>query len=486
MSTEADPNPARKTRKRVLTYSNTIMGDFMKICKRAKDFVQIINEDGAVRLCSWLCDGGIVGHLTKNSLDEIYHSQAAEVIFDMHAKGDHSNCNPNTCPYVANDCVSEIEVEVDKIPKFPESLYLAYENVCNYKCVMCDIPNCMARTDAGKSEEKYNQIDEKIRKALPYVKSLSANGLGELFVSKHILKLLSEWKPLANPEEISVSLETNGSLFDKEHWEKIDNLGQYNLSVSITVLSFCDELYKKLSGTKQPVDKLIDNLHFVRSLRSQGIINYFEIATVYQNDNYKELPEFARRCLEEFQADYVRLRPFDPWGAEGMKEWMMDVRNVYHPNHKDFLKVMQDPIFSHPKVHDWGGGRPSGLGPEPYVKMRKQFSFIESIFSDKEFIARILEKCGDKKAVVYGMTVVGKALASRLKNEDKLAYCIDRKMDGQRHLELPIYGINHFEDLDKNVTVIIALHQNEAVIADMLKRAGYNNEILFINDLAGV
>lgn len=458
----------------------------MKICNRAINFVQIINQDGAVRLCSWLNDGGVIGHLTKNSLDEIYHSEAAKLIHDMHARGDHSNCNPNQCPYVANNNVEEHEIEIDEIPRYPESLYMAFENVCNYKCVMCDIPNCMARADVKAREEKLDIIEAELRKALPYVKHLSANGLGELFVSKHTLRLLSEWKPIADPSEISVTLETNGSLFDEEHWKPIENLGKYKLSVCITVLSFHDELYRELSGTNQPVDKLISNLHFVKSLREKGVIDYLELATVYQNKNYKELPEFAKRCIEEFGADYVRLRPFDPWGAEGLREWMMDVRNVYHPNHEDFLQVMKDPVLSHPKVHDWGGGRESGLGPEPYGKLRKQFAILDRIFCDDSFAGRLMEVCGDKKAVVYGMTVVGKALASRIKNEGKLAYCLDRKMDGLKYLDVPIYGINHFEDLDKDVTVIIALHWSEEVIKNMLQRAGYKGNIIKITDLTGV
>ena len=458
----------------------------MKLCERTINFVQITNEDGAVRLCSWLCDGGIIGHLTKNSLDEIYHSTEAELIREMHARGDHSNCNVNTCPYVANNNVSDCEIEIDEVPRYPEALYLAYENVCNYKCIMCDIPNCMARADAKVNEEKYNRIDAELKKALPHVKHLSANGLGELFVSRHILKLLSEWEPLADPSEVSVSLETNGSLFDKEHWEKISNLGQYKLSVSITVLSFKDEVYRELSGTKQPVEKLVDNLKFVRSLREQGIINYLEIATVYQQKNYRELPEFARRCTEEFGADYVRLRPFDPWGEVGMKEWMMDVRNEYHPEHAEFLEVMKDPYLSHPKVHDWGGGRVSGLGPEPYVKTRTMFSIMDKTFCDEKFMERLKKASGGRKIVVYGMTVVGKALASRLKNEDMLAYCLDRKMDGMSYLGMPIYGINHFEDLDKDVSVLIALHWGEEAIEMMLERAGYKGNILRVTDIAKI
>lgn len=457
----------------------------MRICERAVNFVQITNEDGAVRQCSWLKDGGIIGYLTKNSLADIYHSENAELIREMHACNDHSNCNPNTCPYVANNNVDEISIDINEAPKYPESLYLAYENVCNYKCIMCDIPNCMARTDLSELEDKLNRIDDEIRKALPYVKHLSANGLGELFVSKHILKLLSEWKPISEPDEISVTLETNGSLFDSEHWSRISNLGRYHLSVCITVLSFQDELYKELSGTKQSVDKLINNLKFIKSLREKEVINYLELATVYQDKNYKELPEFARRCLEEFGADYVRLRPFEPWNEAGMKEWMMDVRNVYHPHHQDFLKVMSDPIFAHEKIHDWGGGRESGLGPEPYVKTRAMFSVIEKIFMDESLIKRIDEEIRDKKVVVYGMTVVGKALLSRLKNDHKVAYALDRKMDGLNYLDIPIYGINHFEDLDKDVVVIIALTYSEDVILRLLEKAGYREKILSIRELSG-
>lgn len=445
----------------------------MNLCARAVNFIQIKNEEGEVRQCSWLKDGGVIGHLTQNSLDDIYHSEAAQLIRKMHAENDHSNCNPNTCPYVANNNFDEITINIDEVPRFPESMYLAYENVCNYHCIMCDIPNCMARADVSERERKLNRIDAELRKALPHVKHLSANGLGELFASKHILRLLSEWEPLADPEEVSVTLETNGSLFDKGHWNQISNLGQYRLSVAITILSFENEIYQELSGTRQPVDKLIENLRFVKSLREEGVINYLELATVYQNGNFRQLPVFARRCIEEFGADYVRLRPFEPWKEAGMKEWMMDVRNAYHPSHKEFLDVLKAPIFSHPKVHDWGGGRESGLGPEPYIKTRKMFAYIERIMDDP-FDDTIKELMGDGEIVVYGMNVVGKALVSRLKGTYEIPYCMDRGMDGQRFMGVSIYSIDRLKEVKKDVSVIVAVHWVEDTVKRMLKDAGFN------------
>ncbi|MBO6113878.1 MAG: radical SAM protein [Lachnospiraceae bacterium] len=455
----------------------------MKICKRAIDTVQVIDEDGTVRLCGWQKDGGVIGRLTENSMEEIYNSHAANVIRNRHFQGDYSNCNPNACPYVANDNVDSISIDIEKVPKTPSSLLLAFENVCNYRCVMCTIPDCMKKANAQEREKKYEVIEKELKKVLPGVTFLSANGLGELFVSKHTLKLLSEWRPVSDPKDITVGLETNGSLFDKAHWEQIENLGQYNLRVFITILSFKDELYRELSGTKESIDRLIDNLHFVKELRRKGIINYLELATVYQERNFRELPSFAERCINEFNADQVRLRPFEPWGETGMKEWFMDVRNAYHPYHNEFLKIMEEPILKHPKVFDWGGGKESGLGPEPYIKTRRRMKAIDVVFSD-EFENILEQKIGNKDVVIYGMGVVGKALVSRLRYSHNIPYVIDRNMNGEHYDGIKIYGINQLEGLNKAVSVVISINEIKNQIIELLKSEGYEGEIISIEDLA--
>ncbi|MBO4909053.1 MAG: hypothetical protein J5476_07210 [Lachnospiraceae bacterium] len=454
----------------------------MKICRRAIECIQVINDDGDVRVCGWLKDGGIVGRLAEQSMSEIYNGAHAKQIKEMHLNGDYSNCNPNACPYVANNEVDDHSLELDELPKYPPSLFLAYENVCNYHCVMCTIPDCQKKMDMEEHERKMDKIDAEIRKVLPHVRKISANGLGELFASKHILQLLSEWKPEADASDCSVSLETNGSLFNSNNWEKISNLGQYNLSVSITILSFDPVKYQELSGTSLPVDNLINNLYFVKSLREQGIINRLELATVYQDANFRELPEFARRCIEEFGADYVRLRPFEPWRDPDMKEWMRDVRNEYNPYHKEFLEVMKDPIFKHPKVHDWGGGKVSGLGPEPYPRMRARYNLIEKILNDNSFIDRLKERVDTGSIAIYGMHLVGRTLVNHLRNDFDIPYCIDKAMDGKSFGNVPIYGTYDLRKFEKNTTVIISLDQNENAVKDLLIREGYSS-ILLIRDL---
>ena len=454
----------------------------MELCRRTIEFVQVINEEGEVRIYGWLKDGGIIGRLTDNTMEEIYHSTEAELIRAYHANKDYSNCNPNACPFVANNNVEENFIQIDEVPQFPPALYLAYENVCNYRCVMCGVHDCRKCTDAVEREKKLDKVDAELLKILPYVKKISANGLGELFVSKHTLKLLSEWRPIAEPAECSVVLETNGALFNEKNWSQISNLGQYHLEVAITVLSFDEDTYQELSGTKLPISNLIDNLCFVTSLRKKGIINHLTIATVYQEKNFRELPQFAKRCIEEFSADYVRLRPVDVWGEDDMNCWLRDVRNEYHPYHKEFLEVMKDPIFKHPKVHDWGGGQPSGLGPEPYVRMRAKYHLIENIFCNENFAKEVANEVETEQVVVYGMTVVGKALTSMLKENYAIPFLLDRGMNGENYMGIPIFAVNHLKGLDRNVTVIVALDRNGEAVVELLKREGFQ-KVISINDL---
>ncbi len=289
------------------------------------------------------------------------------------------------------------------------------------------------------------------------MKFLAANGLGELFVSPHTLRLLSEWKPLAPPDEVTVLLETNGSLFDKKHWQQIENLGQYNLRVSITVMSFDEATYQYCSGTKLPISQIESNLRFVKSLREQGIINYLELATVVQERNFRTMPEFARRCIEEFGADIVRLRPFDDCGAQPPEvEWFMDVRGAYHPYHQEYLDVMKNPIFRHPKVSDWSGGRDSENGDLITYLSERGCGIgardISKLFSRDNNISGKLKKYFESRKIdriaVHGIGLVGTMFLDAIGGT---GIVVDRLIDKNRASQ-EAYGIciTRVEDIPKD------------------------------------
>ena len=164
---------------------------------------------------------------------------------------------------------------------------------------------------------------------------------------------ISEWEP-EKIENATFSLESNGSLFTPENWEKVKNLANANLTVVVTVHSFEEAAYQYLSGTNLKIDQIINNLKFIKQLRDEGKVNTFVIATVVQERNFRTLPQFLDRCLNEFGADRITVRRFLPERAMDENiEWFFDVRNPLYPYRHEYLKMMKAPILKDPRVFVW-------------------------------------------------------------------------------------------------------------------------------------
>lgn len=469
----------------------------MKICKHGLDYIQLIDAKGGVRICGWLNEC-YIGSLLDNTMEEIYHSELANEVRSPLIDGTYINCQVDNCPYLANGIIEENRIEIDEIPKLPRELHLGYEGKCNYNCTCCSSHWNMKQEKERNWEENYAVIEEKIRSIMPHLTTIGANGRGELFCSSRTLQLLSEWKPLAPKEEISVLLETNGSLFNEKNWKKIENLGQYHLYVTITVMSFNEEVYQYLSGTKLPVSNIISNLHYVKSLREAGIINELEIATVLQERNFREMPDFTARCLDEFGADSVRIRPLMPGGPlDHNIQWFMDVRNPYHPYYSEYKKVMEHPIFKHPKVLLWSGTHDSGRGEHPGILAERRLkeaerdhevlTILDKIFADESFIIRLkdcMAEKGVKNLSLYGVGRVGK-LILRLNGEETIP--IKELYDNYKKGSFGKYPIllpkdGHYENSKDTAILVTALTPQEEIKQE-LEGYGFKGKVLFMEEL---
>lgn len=457
-----------------------------KICDRALNWIQIIDYYGTVRICGWINDN-VIGSLACQSMKEIYHSKEANALRERLMNQDYSLCNIDSCPYLAMDGIENHLIELDKVPEYPEELYLAYENVCNYHCMSCDVHDVMVQNKGKDLESGYDKIEAELKKALPYAKRIGASGCGELFVSKRILKLLSEWQPQAPAEEVSALLETNGALFDEEHWKQIENLGKYHLTVVVTVMSFDESAYQLLSGTKLPISQIENNLRFIKKLREQGVVNDFQIATVVQERNFRMIPEFTRRSIEEFGADYVRLRPYEPWGSQEPEiEWFMDVRNPSHPYYGEYQEMKKDEIFKHPKVHDWSGGLDTvHIKTFPYKRSFYKEKIITKIISDPDtLIEKLKTDMDEKRIVVYGMGIVGKILVKELTGKGiKPVYLLDKYKTMEEYQGIGVYNLEEAKALAKDVDVIITPLLETDDINKELSCAGYKNQRIPITHL---
>lgn len=466
----------------------------MKICKRGLNFIQVYNGNGDVRICSWLKrsgdgrDGGYIGNLLTNSFREIYHSDKAKSIRERMINGDYSMCSQGgNCPFVANNTIDQNSIEIDDIPEYPSELWLAFEGKCNYHCTVCSAHKNMEEQLVGSWENKYDIIESRIREVLPYVKRISANGRGELFCGKRTLKLLSEWKPIAPIEECSVSIETNGSLFDEKHWKQIENLGQYRLDVNVTVMSFEEKAYQYLSGTKLPISTIENNLRFMKSLREKNIINYLEIATVVQERNFREMPTFCKRCIEEFGADKVRLRPIIMSGASDSNlEWFADIRNPEHPYYSEYLEIWNRPELSHPKVYKWSGSLASSVGKHPGIKAGEVLNMVDRLLMSTELDSKIndyIKSVNAKYVSLYGVGRAGKLLIKLLNDKVSWGELYDGKASGYCYENKKVISPSQGCMRGAENCIIITPLCDTKVIEEKLRELGYVCPVVSLDKL---
>lgn len=72
--------------------------------------------------------------------------------------------NRETCFILCNKLLDKNSVEVDELPEYPEELYLAYEQTCNYRCPSCPVHSCLEYQKAHSSDlnRDYEIIEEKL------------------------------------------------------------------------------------------------------------------------------------------------------------------------------------------------------------------------------------------------------------------------------------------------------------------------------------
>ena len=460
----------------------------IRACERGWEYAQITDNDGSVEICCWASmHFPRIGKLTEESMYDIWHGEKAEKFRQSFIDGSYRYCEKEKCPWMANGTLEEHMREYDGVLDYPTALSISNDKRCNYACRCCADNGSGIKWPAPPAD-KQAKIDAELDKFIDNVRVISANGRGELFASTHILETLSKWKPKRPAEDIYVVLETNGSMFDEKHWGQIANLGQYKLKVSITVMSFEQAAYSYLSGSKLPVQRIVDNLHFVSKLRQQGIINDFEIGTVIHERNFREMPEFTRRCIEEFQVDRVRLRPYFPFGnvLDPGTKWLFDVRNPQHPYYEEYVEVMKDPIFQHPKAMMWSGEEVSHVGANPYQKDKDNFDVIRYFAVDEQIggkLAGYFSERGITALAVYGMSYTGHAFVQTMqKTYVRIDRIIDKGKVGEKEHGMTFVGPG---DLPKDYAlpiVVTAPFFFEEIKAELEQRLDHP-QILNIRDI---
>lgn len=220
------------------------------------------------------------------------------------------------------------------------NVQLGYDRSCNLACPSCRNHRITKPEDDQEIVEMMH--DEVKRMCLKKPRNLRI-GNGELFFSPYYKDIV--FNQYKNEE---IALISNGMLFNPENWSRLEErYKRVSLEVSIDAIN--PETYKKLRGGD--LIRLRKNMEFAGELRKEGKLKRLSISFVIQVENFREMVGFVEYG-RSINADFIHFMKLNSWGHIPEETFIqMDVydeRNIYH---KEFVEILNNPIFADSKVH---------------------------------------------------------------------------------------------------------------------------------------
>lgn len=339
----------------------------MKFCSRPFEYLYLDNYHGDVSLCQWMKKEHLfIGSLENDSAENLWRNSKAEEQRNVfrNGGGGFPLCRVEACPLLQNNSLPDVSEEYAasyKVSETPRIINMAFDFMCNQYCETC-------RPDKFRPIlPRYRNYMEKIhREILPFLNNaheITASGHGDPFASPYMMKILSDLSPRS--PKTRILLETNGVYFDERHWRKIEHLGNCHLTVVVTINSYDEFTYNHISRGGN-LKKALANIRFMGELRRQKLIDNLVLSFVIQDRNFRELPTFIEKSLNEYNADKVVLKPVYQWGTMPADVfWFKDVLNPIHPYHAEYQEILEMPVMRQPRVYNFGGRSIHPAAPFP-------------------------------------------------------------------------------------------------------------------------
>jgi len=280
-----------------------------KTCIRPFVFLEL-QEDKVFNCCpAWIDDHFIGDYISGENIFEIWNSLASQAIRKTMFDGSFLFCNRTLCPKLQDEALLEDEDDIlagkygDKLREIfagrqtvvppPDHLNLCYDLSCNLTCPSCRTELINVREDHPKYELKrrlQEQMIEFIHDTERPIR-ISLTGSGDPFASRLFFEFLGRIDLRRNPN-ITLTLQTNGIMFDKAHWDRLTNIyGCTYIDAYISLDAGSEATYKQ---TRRGGNwgKLINNLAFIARLRDPGVLKYVRLDMVVQDNNFREINDF--------------------------------------------------------------------------------------------------------------------------------------------------------------------------------------------------
>lgn len=326
-----------------------------RICATPFQQLDVLERSTHQCCASWLKTSA--GDLSRSDWQDVWNSPTAQAIRASMLDGSYRYCNKIACPRIqASHWTPETDLAqnpgwaetvaegLTEVPQGPEVVNLAYDRTCNLSCPSCRTER-FAATDAERAI--YDRMQEgAILPMLKNAKRVMVTGSGDPFASKNFRRLLEQLTPEEYPD-LRFQVMTNGMLFTPAQWANFPTLHGRTAVLKISVDAATGPTHELLRrGARWPV--VLENMKFAGELTKAGLIQNFDLVFVVQQENYREMGD-AVDLAKQVGATCVYFARITNWGTFTDRQYAdKSVFLPTHPEHEEFLEVMQDPRLLDP------------------------------------------------------------------------------------------------------------------------------------------
>lgn len=328
----------------------------MVFCGRPFENIRI-EWDGSIRVCCYIKEP--LGNVFQDDIEDIWNSGCAKKIRDSILDQSYKYCDKKFCHIAArtNNVVrgngipgdSEIDSDMKKTISScqPKRFEFAHDHSCNIYCTSCRKRISHIPKSTVKKLIKF-QEDLIKKDFIRNVEFFNISGAGEPFASKVYLDLMKRINQIEFPK-LKIDFLTNGLLLTPRMWKNLERLHYAVNVINVSIDAAAESTYKKVrrGGNFKRLQK---NLEHLSQLRTNNKCKGLGFRYVVYSENFHEMVEFVK-LGQRFNCDWIYFQLIVKFSVFTDDEYRrLAVHNKNHPGHKDFLKILRDPIFNEKNV----------------------------------------------------------------------------------------------------------------------------------------
>lgn len=310
-------------------------------CQHPFNRIEIYENGDVYNCCPPFINYYSIGNIFKTPFDKIWNGEKIIELRKKILNSDFSLCN-DICNRKNQD-ETNYRNYAEYVSEFPEEISISSDNRCNVKCRICRDEFFCTNYDKAKIDEEIDNIWLPI---LKNAKLLRFGCSGEPFASYKEISLIK--KAAQKYPNLKFHFHTNGILANEKLLKELNIYDRID-TITVSLHSSSRWTYNKIVvGGKY--DKVMSNLKLYSTMKKENLINNFRMIFVVYSENYKDMIKFVKLATKlNATAEFWALRLVESTKiGENFDKY--SIINKNHKSHKDFLKIINNPIFKRENV----------------------------------------------------------------------------------------------------------------------------------------